>query len=288
MSFHISKHRSPGNALRKFLNAELESALEKLALATPENLSGVVHDVRRHVKKMRAVLRLLKAAKYPGVSKSDQHPLRDAAKQVSALRDAEVNLKTLKKLCKTCGISVSKYPQTLRLFEQQLEEAMFGGVEAAANAAGLLRMMQPWIELHDNIDVKPRQLLSGMRRIYKRDRAAFQKAVRDTSSENLHRWRKRTKDVWNVLTLSRMIRLTDPKATRKLADVSEELGDLLGEDHDLAQLRGRLAHTVTGPEKEALNHLISSRRDKLQKKIIKCGAKFFAKKPRAFVEEFAD
>ena len=66
------------------------------------------------------------------------------------------------------------------------------------------------------------------------------------------------------------------------------LGDALGEDHDLADLRAALAKKpeLAGglPASEAIMRLCVQRQDELRQAARSLGARVYAEKPRAFVD----
>src|SRR5438874_2666939 len=62
----------------------------------------------------------------------------------------------------------------------------------------------------------------GLRRIYRRGRKAMQAAAAEQSSENLHEWRKRVKDLWHA---TQILRPASPKRMRKLSNRLHDLSD---------------------------------------------------------------
>ena len=101
--------------------------------------------------------------------------------------------------------------------------------------------------------------------------------------ERLHEWRKRAKDLWYHL---RMLRPLSPDIVAGQADEAHKLSDRLGDDHDLAILRGKLQNgAVTdlpldlGPVFELIDH----RRAQLQSEAVLIGARLYAERPKDFV-----
>jgi len=90
--------------------------------------------------------------------------------------------------------------------------------------------------------------------------------------ENLHEWRKQVKYLRYQLEL---FTPTWPEVVGKLAGQAEEVGDLLGDDHDLAVLRGMLTDTDRDerPTEKmgSIAELIDRRREKLQSEAIAKG-----------------
>ena len=121
---------------------------------------------------------------------------------------------------------------------------------------------------------------SGLRRSYKKGRKAMRATFDQRSDENLHEWRKRTKD------MRYQLELLEPLKTRRikpLAKRADKLSELLGDDHDLAVLRGLLDNEfkkfVPDEAAEVLRALIDRRRLELQNSAVSLSKKLFAESP---------
>src|SRR5581483_4636329 len=77
----------------------------------------------------------------------------------------------------------------------------------------------------------------GLERSYARGRAALAKARRHPTVENLHDWRKRSKDLWYHL---RLLKPLSPGIVGGAVKDADKLSKLLGDDHDLAVLHDAL------------------------------------------------
>ncbi|AMY67563.1 CHAD domain-containing protein [Frigidibacter mobilis] len=83
------------SAVRRIAAEELAAALAELdKSALPEAL--LVHGLRKHVKKIRGLIRLVRP-NFPGYD-LENAALRDAARGISGLRDAEVLRATLERI----------------------------------------------------------------------------------------------------------------------------------------------------------------------------------------------
>jgi CHAD domain-containing protein len=79
----------------------------------------------------------------------------------------------------------------------------------------------------------------GASRAYRAGRAAFVEADIDPTTERLHDWRKRVKDLWYH---QRLLSEAWPEVLGVLAEEAHGLSELLGDDHDL----GVLAEWIAG------------------------------------------
>src|SRR4030095_4339353 len=91
-----------------------------------------------------------------------------------------------------------------------------------------------WAKVHDNWG----SVGEGVERVYRRGRQALAAVRRKPTAEYLHEWRKQAKYLRYQLDLLRPLA---PKALTSLATTIDRLGDLLGDDHDLAVLRREVA-----------------------------------------------
>src|ERR1700736_6749243 len=97
MSYELRRDETLGDGLRRICRKQVELALavakgEKEADDTP------VHETRKHIKKARAVLRLVKDEIGRGLFKRQDHCLRNVGRLISEIRDAEVRLQTVRQL----------------------------------------------------------------------------------------------------------------------------------------------------------------------------------------------
>ena len=77
------------------------------------------------------------------------------------------------------------------------------------------------------------ELCRGAGEVYREGREVVAQAGRTRSTEDLHEWRKRVKDLWYGL---RVLEAWQPDGLAGVALEMKELSKLLGDDHDLAML----------------------------------------------------
>ena len=114
--------------------------------------------------------------------------------------------------------------------------------------------------------------------------SAIAEAREDPTDENLHEFRKRSKDLWYQL---RLVRRGWPEVIETTADEAHELSDLLGDDHDLVVLGADLERgfePLTDDQREHLRELIARAARELQEQAFALAERIFAEKPKRFVE----
>jgi len=279
MSFHIDRQVAPVSEFRRVLCEQLSRAIKELNQSSPDLQARTVHTVRKRIKKIRSVLRLLHFSSRQGMPEAYHTPLREAAGEIAAIRDAFADAKTMAALCKHSSIAPSRFAAVFKFLGHRQQIASAGAGEAMHKAVVLLTSARFAMEGWKDARLKWHDLPSGAARIYKRCRSSFRKASDETSPENLHRWRRRTKDLLHILLL---LEKRGSKPARKLQHRARKLCTLLGKDHDLVHLCETLDQCATGAQRDILDELVRSRRLKLQDKIMKLGPKLLAKKPKDF------
>src|SRR5215472_3347555 len=97
MSYQLRREESPGEGLRRICRKQVELALA-VARGEKEPRDTPVHETRKHLKKARAILRLIRKEIGRGLFKKQDHRLRDIGRLISEIRDAEVRLQTVREL----------------------------------------------------------------------------------------------------------------------------------------------------------------------------------------------
>jgi len=279
MGFRLALSKDLDDDIKRIAREQIDRALEAVQ---DSNGGRGVHDARKRLKMLRALVRLVRDPLGPGCYAAENHSYRTAGRRLSALRDADVLVSTLKRLSTALHREQQGAVRRIRthLTRQRAEHR-----SALAETTAFVRTT-----LHDarrRIDGWPLEslstadLLDGLSTSYKRGRRAFRAAVADPEDEPLHEWRKRAKDLWYHL---RLLRDAWPELNEKWTDEAHRLSDLTGDDHDLAVLmqsiRSLPADTTPVPHVTHVRSAIRERRDQLQRQASVLGWRLYAEKPR--------
>jgi hypothetical protein len=123
--------------------------------------------------------------------------------------------------------------------------------------------------------LNPTVITGELRKSYRKARRALHHAASTRNATALHEWRKRIKTLKQQLD---MLDLT-PRPRRRLGD----LGELLGEDHDLWMLAARM-RKARSPGANALSRRISERRQSLQREALRAGERLHRRRTRKFCD----
>jgi CHAD domain-containing protein len=282
-AYRLARTEFVPDGMRRIARGQLDLCIEGLERQPNRKLDESVHDTRKRLKRLRASLRLQRAAIGDDTYRRENVALRDTGRKLSAPRDAAVLVETLDDL--TRRFSDELPAQDVAPLRERLESAHEQAVtELADDEATIARVRA---ELEDartrsaawTYDVGTFEALRpGLERIYRRGRKRMRAAAAETTDESLHEWRKRSKDLWHALQI---VRPASPKRLKRLAKQAHDLSDLLGDDHDLAVLRGHVERR-RGAWRTALLAVIDRRRAALQHDAFQLGAKVYERSPKRF------
>lgn len=148
MSFRFKRKESVTKGARRLCCERLDNALE---LLEKDDHFEVVHDVRREIKKLRAVLRLVRPGIGEGSYGEATNKLRDAANRLNAMRDAQVRLAALKELAKESNRQIP--PRLLPKLQYALQQ----------NCRAEERKLGATLESVKDVLLQARQQLDGLK-----------------------------------------------------------------------------------------------------------------------------
>ncbi|HYN06306.1 MAG TPA: CHAD domain-containing protein [Vicinamibacterales bacterium] len=261
---------------------ELERALRDLH--GPKR-PGAIHRARKGLKKLRAVLRLVRSSVEPAIFARENAAFRDLGRRLSVVRDADLLVEVVKELrperapAAAFDRVVARSLQHRRSVHREFFEQGRALADLRQSLSEGRSRLRDWI----GSDITSRTILKGLERSYRRAGDSFEAARRSENDERWHEWRKRSKDVWYHL---RLIEGAWPPVFGAVVTRCGDLADRLGDDHDLVVIGHRLAELAPGAEAgrelSRLRALITRRREKLQAEARDTGRRLFDEKPRAF------
>jgi len=284
--YHLKRQESAAEGLRRVARGRTAKAAERLREAGGGDLADSIHGARKDLKKLRAVLRLLRDQLGKKSYRAQNRRYRDAGRLLSDSRDAEVKVETLDDLEQRFG---DEFPSAVaEPWRRDLERERYAAV---ADAGGELaeRIERAAKEIDAGRDEIAAWSLGkdswklvepGMLEAYAKGREALAEVRKEPSAERVHEWRKRAKDFWYQL---RILRELWPEVLGETADQAHDLADLLGDHHDLAVLADDLESRDT-VDPEAIAALIARRQDELLGQAVSIGERLYAEKPKAFAK----
>jgi adenylate cyclase len=253
-AYRLGDDEHAGEGVRRIVRAQIDAAIGDLEGDEPD-----VHSARKHLKRARSALRLVRDELGDDVYQRENTALRDAGRRLSGARDAQVMVETLDELVDDGAFADLRS----RL------EAGRGKAPPVDDAVAELREVRARTAVWDlDAPEVPEAFLPGFERIYRRGRKALRRARKDPTDAALHELRKRVKDLWYV---SEILRPAHPKRTKRLAKRADDLSDVLGDHNDVAVLSENAGSAE-------LDELIAPRRAKLRRRALKDGKRLYARK----------
>lgn len=286
MAYRLSIGDDVPSRVRAVAHEQLAGAISQLGRAGEDPVEAV-HGARKHLKKARALLRLVRPALGRHAYQQENAALREAGLALSATRDADVLVATAAKLAEHAAgqLPADTFAQ---LYDALAAEAAAGrGGEGVPQLAAVLEALR---EAEARVETWPLErcdreaLLAGVTRAYARGRDAFAVARGEPTPDHLHAWRKRAKDLWYH---GRLLTPAWPELLAPQAKEAHALTELLGDDHDLAVLAQRLAASAPLPpavdaERAVLIALVEHRSGELRAAATRLGHRLYAESPKAF------
>lgn len=283
MAYRLDPEQPTPLELRRVLREQLDAATSLLRDADVPS-GDALHDVRTHVKKARSLIRLARGDLGAGVARHANAELRAVNRDLAAARDSDSLGECLDRL-----VSVA-VDDTERDALAEVRDAVVVPSDAppltrgrAHGAAAVLVRTTSWIE-----QVPPRAegwaaLTEGFGREYRRGRRRLARLSDDPTAAELHDWRKRVKDLWYH---QRLLRDLWPAAQRPVRRAAKALSNLLGDDHDLAELRNALVdgdRAMPAMARDLVVSIVDAERLRLQVEARELGGRLYADELAAWV-----
>jgi CHAD domain-containing protein len=274
--------------IKRIVDEQLENALDELRGADAKKADAAVHAARKRLKRIRAIIRLVREELGEETFSHENACFRDAGGTLSEARDAAVLVQTLDSLKETVDqpafASARKKLVARRLAVKKRVLDAGNGLESVAELVEAARKrVGEWRIERDGWEA----LRPGLKRIYGEARTAFECAEVGGAPELFHEWRKRVKDLWHQAEILEGIW---PAVMKELAEQFHALADLLGDEHDLSVLKAVV-------EAEALARAggvspvaaaAAERRTRLQEEARALGGRLFAEKAGAFAKRLGE
>jgi CHAD domain-containing protein len=286
-AFELHAGEAVPAGVRRIACGRIDDAID--LLGSRGDTGAAVHGARKDLKRLRATARLVRGPLGERAYDRENRAFRDTARRLSGPRDSRVLVETLEGLIERYAGEVPDgcfdgLRDALVAEERAATARLQDDGPAVAAVIEELRAARRQVARWQLVDNGFETVEPGVRRTYRRGREAYRAARRDPSTERLHEWRKRVKDLWHA---TQILEPAAPKRLDALARDAHRLSDLLGDDHDLAVLGAQASRRLSDSDPDALElleGLIARRRDELQKRALKRGRKLYAPSPAVFAK----
>jgi CHAD domain-containing protein len=284
MGYCLKLHEPLSKGLKRIIQEEIESAVR--LCRHPARQRGVtVHEVRKHLKKLRAALRLTKTEVGKNRWAREDLFLREIGRLVSDLRDAHVRYQTLIQLRDDADQQFPRIEELLSM-EQESFSAAFAGWQK--RAIPKLERAGEGLSKWPLSGITWKQICGVVAKVYRRGQNRLAKALKKRDPESFHVWRMSVKELWYQL---RILRPLNRLVLEEIASDAKTLGELLGRAHDFAFLLARLdrerGDEALYDELVQLQKLIRKRGKRLHRDALELGRRFYAEPSKAFAKRIS-
>ena len=296
MSYQLQADEKLPSGVKRIALEQMDEALAYLD-ASGDDLDKAVHESRKCFKKVRGLLRLVRQEIGEAVFQAENACFRDAGRLLAGLRDSAVMIRTLDSILAEFDETAALDPyenlrESLVDIYQETRQRVVAEEQARLQAAEMVQGARQRVPDWPLADESFTAVAGGLQKIYKRGRNRLAEARVTPTAETLHEWRKRAKYLWYSL------RLLQPRWPEQMAALTDDIGglsEILGDEHDLAQLQALLIPAQTSVDKRPtlfyderasqtlLSH-IERKRTALQTQAFRQGQPIFAASPKAFIE----
>ena len=285
MAFRLKQGGSISSDIRRIVLRQLELAISELHAVGDPQSDEAVHDARRRVKKIRAIIRLVR----PSLDKEAQEVDRDlstVSRLLAPVADGQGVIETLDELARRYGDAIPKSTLqaardgVLRNSQRADHDAESHGVIklAASTLRGERKRIKHWRVDADGF----RAVARGLEDSYRRARHMMIMAWSRPKPSHFHSWRRHVKDHWFH------IRLLEGRCGYHLVSYErrvEALDGVLGEYHNTILLRDLLLTqgSLSRPEAARCLRIVARYQRLLRRHAEILGVRLFTERPRRFV-----
>jgi CHAD domain-containing protein len=290
--FRLTKGDPVAKDLTRVVAEEIDAAMTELRKEDESVRDRSIHEARKSIKKLRAIVRMLMPGLGPAGNRDDS-ALRDTGRALSKLRDAAALIETVEALSERffADPAMEQLAVVRSVLRRRMEDTVRGEDcrTVVGGAVASLKTLKKRAARWQIAGGSFAAIAPGLEQTYRRGRKRLKLAQANPSAENLHSLRKRVKDHWYQVRLLdgpwRMMQKGRNSRDKELRELQEWLGD----HHNLTVLRDAIqAEPVAFGIKKIVPvvlELISRAQDELREQSLAAAAGIYSAKPTVHLQE---
>jgi CHAD domain-containing protein len=271
---------------RRIAREQIDAARNELS--APEVQPRSVHECRKALKRLRALVRLVGPALGKNKARRRVKALGEIAHLFASGRDQTVMRDTAEKLASEIGADGASALAALRAHLAHISKGTSQRLapDCAAKARALLLRET---EKFSRAKLSKRGFAAfqaGLEKSYRHARKSKKVAYSEPTDETFHTLRKSVQWHWRQMSL---LARAWPDEFAVRVDAARELSQILGDDHDLAMLIGETAKAadMSYDDKEAIIALCMRKQQTLRAAAECRAERLFAEPTKAFLKRMA-
>ena len=288
----------PVEEVRRVAKGRVDSAVSSLRQMPGGDQADAIHTARKDMKKLRAVLTLVRGELGKKSYRRENERFGEAAKKLSESRDAEILAATLASVLEDYPPDAPPVDRLVADLEARRHSVSAAGAdesldETISQVADEIESggteIDDWPLRHSDWSL----FEGGLMRSYRGGRKALAAVERHREEDGLpepgdvHTFRKRVKELWYAL---RLFQDTWPEGLKGPTDAADGLADELGQYNDLSVLLDEIGNRAAGdsdrePVGEDLSVLAETIRDRqagMLEQALPTARRLYAEQPEAF------
>ncbi|HEU4895683.1 MAG TPA: CHAD domain-containing protein [Acidimicrobiia bacterium] len=268
-------------------------------------LGGAVHESRKSVKRVRALLRLVRGELPENIYDFENKSLRNTARLLSEIRSAQGVLNAAMSIQGLYGelLADGTFGDLVDRLSRRRDLTELKAVEDPNLVGRVVRSLERAYHRYGSwpTDPEAREVYGvgirdtfdavgpGLKTTYENGRHSMVQAYQRGEHGDFHEWRKRVKDMRHQMEFLAPLW---PEVVVGTAMTLDRLGNVLGEDNDLAELlsllRDRPDLCPDSRERSLFRALANQRRGELQVAAEILGRRVYAEQPKSLASRFGE
>lgn len=304
-SLQLGESEPLGTGVKRVTMEQLEHAARGFFAVGDDGLGAAVHESRKSMKRVRALLRLVRGELPEKIYEFENESLRNTARLLSEIRSARGVLDAAWSIQSLYGdlLAEGTFADLIHRLSRRRDLTELKALEDPNLIGRVIRGLERAHHRYGSwpTDPEAREVYGlgirnsfsavspGLSATFGQGRQAMVRAYERSDARDFHEWRKRVKDMRHQMEFLAPLW---PEVVVGTAMTLERLGNLLGEDHDMAELLGLLE---TRPdlcpdphERSLFRALANQRRGELQVAGEILGRRVYAEQPGSLTSRFAE
>lgn len=293
-----------GQGVKRVTMEQLEQAAGGF-FVLDSGLGGAVHESRKSIKRVRALLRLVRGELPDKIFRFENESLRDTARLMAEIRSAQGVLNAALSIETLYGelLAEGTFADLIERLGRRRDITELKAVEDPNLIGRIVRSLERAHNRYGSWPTDPEAqevyghgirdsfeaISPGLTATYGRGRHTMVQAYKRAAPGDLHEWRKRVKDMRHQMEFLAPLW---PEVVVGTAITLDRLGDVLGEDNDLAELMhllGDRPDLCPDPRERSLfRALANQRRGELQVAAEIMGRRIYAEQPDTLTARFGE
>lgn len=281
MAFRLKLDEPLGKGIRRIAAEQIEKA--RAQITAGQDPTREIHEARKAIKRIRALLKLARAGLGAETFRTENARFRAIGAAMAPARDESVVRATLLRL--SAAADPAGAAALGRLASTLGDRPGDDPAAACATRDDVAGLLDRALRQVRRLKIAPESfetLERGLVRNYRRGRDAFDVAYAEGSDEDFHAWRKCVQVHWRHMAL---LSRAAPKLFEAHIAAARDLSQALGDDHDFAILKVRVAALPEGAlsdaDRDVIGRMIAARQQALRQSARLSGEMIFAERPRA-------